>query len=270
MSHRRIDHLVLAVDDLDRAAATFEELGFQVGARNRHPWGTENRLIQFRSSFLELITVADAGAIPPHAPGAFSFGAFVRDYLRHREGLAMIALDSRDAAHDATVFAGAGIGDYRPFTFEREGRQPDGTRSHVAFSLAFATDDRLPDVGFFVCQHHYPQAFWNPELQRHPNGAVDIVEVELTVAEPSEHTAYLEAFVGSGSPTRAGCYEFENGGTLRLTAGPGGHGLTAFTVAVDDGGAPAQHDDECLEVATEWRDNAVRITLHAAQVRRGK
>ena len=45
---RRIDHLVVAVRDLDGAAAFYERLGFQVGARNRHPWGTENRIVQFR------------------------------------------------------------------------------------------------------------------------------------------------------------------------------------------------------------------------------
>ena len=66
---RRIDHLVLAVHDLEDAADVYTRMGFQVGARNRHPWGTENRLIQFRSSFLELITVGDAGQVPPHAHG---------------------------------------------------------------------------------------------------------------------------------------------------------------------------------------------------------
>jgi len=89
---RRIDHLVLAVHDLEDAADFYTRMGFQVGARNRHPWGTEHRLIQFRSSFLELITVADAEQVPPHAYGFFSFGAFVEDYLTKREGLAMFAL----------------------------------------------------------------------------------------------------------------------------------------------------------------------------------
>ena len=41
---RRIDHLVVAVRDLDEAGRFYERLGFQVGARNRHPWGTENRI----------------------------------------------------------------------------------------------------------------------------------------------------------------------------------------------------------------------------------
>jgi catechol 2,3-dioxygenase-like lactoylglutathione lyase family enzyme len=74
---RGLDHLVLAVRDLDAAGRLYERLGFQVGARNRHPWGTENRLVQFPGAFLELVTVAEGAAIPPHHPGRFSFGVVV-------------------------------------------------------------------------------------------------------------------------------------------------------------------------------------------------
>ncbi|MBN9147100.1 MAG: VOC family protein [Nitrobacter sp.] len=54
---RRIDHVVVAVHDLDAAGAFYQRLGFQVGGRNHHPWGTENRLIQFNNAFIELIAV---------------------------------------------------------------------------------------------------------------------------------------------------------------------------------------------------------------------
>src|SRR5918995_6901850 len=112
---RSIDHLVVPVRDLDGAAGFYERLGFQVGARNRHPWGTENRLVQFERSFIELIAVGVGGGLPPHRPRAFSFGAFVRDYLGRREGLAMLALGSDDAQADAVSFAGKGLGDFEPF-----------------------------------------------------------------------------------------------------------------------------------------------------------
>ena len=63
---RRIDHLVVAVRDLDEAGSFYRRLGFQVGARNRHPWGTENRLVQFSDSFIELITVGEGAANAPN------------------------------------------------------------------------------------------------------------------------------------------------------------------------------------------------------------
>jgi hypothetical protein len=203
MNHalRRIDHVVVAVHDLDAAGAFYGRLGFQVGPRNRHPWGTENRLIQFGSSFIELITVGpDADAIPHHEEGRFSFGGFVRDYLRAREGLAMLALDSDDARADAARFSREGIGSFEPFSFERRGRRPDGSETHVAFTLAFAVASRAPEAAFFVCQQHFPENFWNSSFQRHENGASGIATVGLTAESPGEHEAFLAAF--SGSPAQ--------------------------------------------------------------------
>lgn len=200
MNHkpRRIDHVVVAVHDLDAAGAFYQRLGFQVGSRNRHPWGTENRLIQFGSSFIELITVGDdAEAIADHAPGRFSFGGFVRDYLREREGLAMLVLDSDDAAADAAAFSGKGLGSFEPFFFERKGRRPDGSETQVAFTLAFAVDAEAPMAGFFVCQQHFPENFWNPAFQRHDNGASAIASIGMTAASPPMHQFFFSAFGGS-------------------------------------------------------------------------
>ena len=86
---RGIDHVVHAVHDLDAAASLYERLGFQVGSRNRHPWGTHNRVVQLAGSYVELLTVAEPERIPPHGPGSFSFGAFNNDFLRHQQGIAM-------------------------------------------------------------------------------------------------------------------------------------------------------------------------------------
>jgi hypothetical protein len=69
MSPRPLDHLVLGTTDLDQLAGEFEALGLRVGTRNRHPWGTENRLIQFvDETFLELISVGEGAQVPPHQP----------------------------------------------------------------------------------------------------------------------------------------------------------------------------------------------------------
>ena len=42
-----LDHIVHAIRDLDAAAESYARAGFTVGARNRHPWGTHNRIVQF-------------------------------------------------------------------------------------------------------------------------------------------------------------------------------------------------------------------------------
>lgn len=194
---RGLDHLVIGVRDLDAAGALYETLGFTVGARNRHPWGTENRIVQFPGSFLELIAVGDEGAITPHAPGRFSFGAFVRDMLAQKgEGPSMLVLESVDAKADAAAFKAAGIGGFEPFFFERRARKPDGTEVRVAFELAFAADPLAPECGFFVCQQLEPQNFWNPAFQQHDNGAVALSAVIVAAENPAAHRAFLSAFSG--------------------------------------------------------------------------
>ena len=125
---RPIDHLVLATNDLDAAGAFYEHLGFKVGTRNRHPWGTENRIVQFPGSFLELITVGEGADIPPHGEGVFSFGAFVRDYLDTFEGLAMLVLESKDAQADNADFKKSGIGGFDPFFSNERACAPMGRR----------------------------------------------------------------------------------------------------------------------------------------------
>ncbi len=193
---RRIDHLVIAVRDLDKAADFYQRLGFQVGARNKHAWGTENRLVQFPGTFLELITVGEGAKIPPHGQGTFSFGAFVRDYLLEREGLAMFVLESQDAKADAASFAQQQIGTFQPFFFERAGRRPDGTETKVAFTLAFASLKAAPKAGFFVSQHHFPENFWNPAFQKHDNHAIGLASVALASPDPDQLRGFLSAFTG--------------------------------------------------------------------------
>jgi len=246
MNHkpRRIDHVVVAVHDLDAAGAFYQRLGFQVGARNRHPWGTENRLIQFGSSFIELITVGpDAEAIADHAPGRFSFGGFVRDYLREREGLAMLVLDSDDAVADAALFSEKGLGSFEPFFFERKGRRPDGSETRVAFTLAFAVDAQAPMAGFFVCQQHFPENFWNPAFQRHDNGAGAIASVGMTAASPAMHQFFFSTFCGSTARQDAQGLLSIDLRAGRLTISPdGGAGLQlhSMTIHVPDAKAQAE------------------------------
>lgn len=196
---RGLDHLVIGVADLDAAGAFYAGLGFRVGARNRHPWGTENRIVQFPGAFLELITVGDATLIPPHTPRRFSFGAFVRDALARGEGMSMLVLESRDSTGDAEGFRAAGIGDFEPFFFERQARRPDGSEVRVAFSLAFAENTAARDCGFFVCQQHEPQNFWNPAFQHHENGASGLSAVFLVTQEPAAQAGFLSAFSGAES-----------------------------------------------------------------------
>jgi len=186
-----LDHVVVAVHDLDAAARAWESLGFTVTPEARHPWGTANRLIQLDGFFIELLTIADESLIIEAGEGEFSFGAFNRDFLKHREGGSMVVFESRDPDHDRAFFQKHHLQTYAPFSFEREAKAPDGSVRKVAFDLTFVTDPLAPSIGYFTCRNRFPENFWKPEYQTHANGAAAIDEVVLVARDPCDHHAFL-------------------------------------------------------------------------------
>jgi catechol 2,3-dioxygenase-like lactoylglutathione lyase family enzyme len=181
---RGIDHLVLCVRDLEAAIARYGALGFTTTPRAEHPWGTANSLAQLDGNFLELLSVVRTERIVEPAPGHFSFGAFNREFVAKREGLSMLVFESEDAHADRDAFRANGLDTYFPFHFERLAPLPNGSKATVGFSLAFVTDERLPEAAFFTCQQHAPKHFWNPDYQRHANGARQLVEVVMVANDP--------------------------------------------------------------------------------------
>jgi hypothetical protein len=195
---RGLDHAIHVVRDLDAVGALYERLGFKVGARNKHPWGTANRIVQLPGFFVEILGVAEPEKILPMSAGTFSFGAFNRDFLaRKGEGLAGLVLESEDAAADKAVFDQAGFGGFAPLVFARQAVRADGSETEVGFSIAFARDPASPEVAFFTCKQKAPENFWSPELQRHANGAEAIAAAVFVAENPTDHHIFLEAFSGS-------------------------------------------------------------------------
>jgi hypothetical protein len=217
---RRIDHLVICVRDLAQAELNFRSLGFTLTPTGVHPFGTSNHLAMFGNNFLELLAVTDAAAVPAAAPGRFSFAAHNQNFLATAEGMSMLVLHSADAHADAARFAANGMGAYAPFDFGRDAVLPAGGTARVEFSLAFATDPAMPGIAFFTCQQrHPPELFWKPDYQRHPNGALRVVEVVMSAPEPAAHGAFLERITETTAELAPG----------RLTVGGTGDRITVLS-----------------------------------------
>lgn len=194
---RGLDHVVHAVRDLEAAGELYDMLGFTVGSRNRHPWGTDNRLVQTPGFFVELLEIAQPDAIPPHEEGHFSFGAFNRDFLSEvGPGLSMLVLEGSDPAAEKGEFDAAGFGGFEIFDFSRQGKRPDGSDVEVAFTLAFACEEASPHAGFFTSRQRRPENFWSPDLQRHMNGTTGIAGVVVTAQEPAAHVEFPSVLTG--------------------------------------------------------------------------
>lgn len=194
---RGLDHVVHLVRDIDAAGEIYDLLGFTVGARNRHPWGTENRIVQTPGFFVELLQIAEPEKIPAHTESALSFGAFNQGFLeRSGEGLSMLALEGTSPEQEKAAFDADGFGGLDLFEFARKARRPDGQEVEVGFRLAFARDPGGPDFGAFTCTQLKPENFWSPDLQRHSNQVDGVAGVVLVADAPATHQAFLETFTG--------------------------------------------------------------------------
>jgi catechol 2,3-dioxygenase-like lactoylglutathione lyase family enzyme len=197
---RGLDHIVHSVRDLDAAADLYRRLGFTVGARNRHPWGTHNYIVQLPGFFIELLTLAEPDKL---GDDGFSklFGRYTGDFLTRNEGLLLIILESHDAVADVTAFRAAQIVASEAMKFEREGKKPDGTPVKLGFSLVFAENKLAPDIHFATCQQHYPENFWNPAFQKHANSVSGIAGVVAVALDPTRHLKFMETFTGATAKT---------------------------------------------------------------------
>lgn len=132
-----VDHVLIAVEDLELAMEVYQNLGFQVLRGGEHPKkGTYNALVPLADgSYLELIAVLDPALAEQASP-------FVTAALHHENHLAQFALQSDDLDGDIAAMRARGfeIGDAK----DGERERPDG--QHVAWRTATPQDPRLPFV----------------------------------------------------------------------------------------------------------------------------
>jgi hypothetical protein len=172
-------------------------LGFSVGARNRHPWGTHNRLVQFPGVFLEILTVGEPEKLPRKHEGTNRFASLSSEFLASgREGLVGLVVEGHDPPAEHRSFQQAGFGGTPLFHFSRKNTRPDGSEMEVGFDIAFADDPASPRSLFFTCKQTHPENFWSPKMQRHANGARRISVAALVAENPSDHHIFLQTLVG--------------------------------------------------------------------------
>lgn len=151
-----LDHVIIAVRDLDAAAARYEAiLGLPVAVRSEHPRGTRNALFLFaRGPYLELLAAWDA-------PEQGSSATTLRRFLDARgEGLFGFALTPRDI--DAAVARLRGLGFDITDPVGNSGRNADGRLREWRGAGIPAT---AGEVSFFVEHRGWD---WRAELRPEP------------------------------------------------------------------------------------------------------
>lgn len=163
-----IDHIVVAVPDLEAARTSYEALGFTVVAGGRHPVGTHNALIAFGDgSYIELIAFYEAN--PSHrwwAP------------LQKGGGLVDFCMQTDDLLGDTAAFRRAGVAIADPAPLSRA--RPDGYQLRWVLSIP-QTGHR--GVAPFLIQDETPREERIPRQQTHANGVTGIGAVTVAVED---------------------------------------------------------------------------------------
>lgn len=168
-----VDHIVIAVHDLDLAAETFTRLGFALTPRGYHDFGSQNHCIMLGDDYIELVAV----------PRPHPFNQYYSDFLVRGEGLAATVLKSDDAAAAAKEFAAAGFAPTGPFALSRP-VVVDGVAQDARFVLTGLPLGATPGHRIFVCQHSTRDLVWRPEWQSHVNGAMRLAAVAIADEMP--------------------------------------------------------------------------------------
>jgi len=168
---RGIDHVVIAVRDLDGAQRTYERLGFTLTPRGFHTLGSANHCIMFGSDYLELL------ALPRPHPAL----AYYADFLAKGEGLAALALATGNADAAYAELGASGIAADAPLDFSRPVRLAEGERD-ASFRIVQLPPASTPGCRSFLCQHYTRELVWRPEYQTHPLGVTGLAAVAV-VAE---------------------------------------------------------------------------------------
>ncbi|WP_407113927.1 VOC family protein [Bradyrhizobium sp. LMG 9283] len=192
-----IDHAVVMVKDLDKAAENYRQLGFTVSPRGTHSvhMGTGNYTIMFDPDYMELLGVLAATEL--NAPA--------RAFLDKRgEGIERIAFTAVDTAAGAEEIRARGLEPIGPTDFERPVTLPDGTVSAAKFrTFMWPTAEAPGGVRIFACEHKTRETVWIPELMRHANAARRIKQTLIATPDPAKEAAHLGRLIDREPTTDA-------------------------------------------------------------------
>jgi catechol 2,3-dioxygenase-like lactoylglutathione lyase family enzyme len=184
-----IDHIVVSVHDLERAAQTWARFGFTLAPKGVHSAhvGTANYTIMLADDYIELL-----GVITPTENNIST-----RDYLAIREGLDRAAFTTTDAQRGAAALRARGIEATGPLEFSRPVTFSDGAATEARFrTFAWPRTERPGNVRLFACEHVTRAAVWQPHLTRHANTAQRIDHVEVLSADPMAAAAHMHRLTG--------------------------------------------------------------------------
>ena len=181
----KLDHIGVAIKDLERGRQAYERLGFTLTPRSIHrgsptpgapvvPFGSGNHCAMFRDGYLEIVGLID--------PTIFSN---IKPMVARYEGAHIVAfgVESADATH--RELAGRGIPIEPARQLERDAAYGPQNNEHrrAAFRNMYFDQGVYPEARLLYIEHLTRDVLWQPHLLDHPNGVVSLSDVFLCVPD---------------------------------------------------------------------------------------
>lgn len=179
-----VNHLGIAVRDLDAACALYERLGFQLTPLSVHsgsstpgepvkPMATGNRCAVFPHNYIELLGIVN--------PGALDWGW--SKFLDRFEGAHIICFGCQDAEVVAGRLSEAGVGNSGVIALQRDIGTPEGERT-ARFDCVHFDGGATPEGLIQAARHRNPEYVHQPRYLNHPNGATSLAELLIITEDP--------------------------------------------------------------------------------------
>ena len=226
-----IDHVLIAVEDLDQAVEDYQQLGFRVLRGGQHPGrGTYNALVPLADgAYLELIGLQNRELAEQRS-------AHIIEALKRENRLVGFALESNDLAADVAAIRARGLAIGEPIPGERI--RPDGQRA--AWHTARVGESALP----FLIQDQTPRELRVPAAAEGISRMLGVADVVFGARDVE--AAHAEFAKLLGIEAQDGQFELARGG-IQLERNELEDGLLRVVLAADNPGA----------LAEQWREQGV-------------
>jgi catechol 2,3-dioxygenase-like lactoylglutathione lyase family enzyme len=191
-----VNHVGVAVRDMDKATACYEALGFVLSPLSVHsgsktpgeppqPMATGNRCAIFPNNYVEVLGIVNPGKLD------WSWG----DFIKRFQGGHIICFGCKDATVVDARVSGAGIGTSGVIALQRDIGTPDGVRT-ARFDCVHFDRAMTPEGLIQAARHRNPEYVHQPRYMNHANGARALAEVVLLSTDPDAMARRFEKLTG--------------------------------------------------------------------------
>ena len=191
-----INHVGMAVRDLNETVRRFEAMGFQLTPYSPHsaawkpgaavkPLGSGNRCVMFANDYLEILASEDSSRPAPR----------ITNFLKRHQGAHIICFNTEDPQGVDLRLHKAGVVTSGVIPLQRDIDTPDG--AHTAkFERVQFEPEHSPEGYIQAARHLTPQYIYQARYITHPNGCTQLSNTFVVTDALDDFAKKYELYTG--------------------------------------------------------------------------